>query len=40
MKTQEITFCPIGVVHPPHKNLSKTPVQPVFLRRCKGNGNH
>jgi tRNA-Thr(GGU) m(6)t(6)A37 methyltransferase TsaA len=36
MKTREITFCSIGIVHSPHKNLSETPIQPVFCEGVRG----
>jgi len=33
MNTNAIEFHPIGIIHSPHKELSKIPIQPVF---CKG----
>ena len=36
MHEKEILFHPIGVIHSPHKVLSKTPIQPVFCSDIKG----
>lgn len=33
MNNEMINFQPIGIIHSPHKELSKIPIQPVF---CKG----
>lgn len=31
-----IEFHPIGTIHSPHKELSKTPIQPVFCNNIEG----
>ncbi len=36
MHDKEILFHPIGVIHSPHKVLSKTPIQPVFCSDIRG----
>ena len=36
MKDESIVFQPIGVIHSPHKELNKIPVQPVFCNGIKG----
>ena len=33
---KNIVFHPIGVIHSPHKVLSKTPIQPVFCSDIRG----
>ncbi len=36
MHDNKIIFHPIGVIHSPHKVMSKTPIQPVFCSDIKG----
>ncbi len=36
MHDNKIIFHPIGVIHSPHKVVSKTPIQPVFCSDIKG----
>ncbi|MCD4820426.1 MAG: tRNA (N6-threonylcarbamoyladenosine(37)-N6)-methyltransferase TrmO [Candidatus Cloacimonetes bacterium] len=36
MLDNKIIFHPIGVIHSPHKVISKTPIQPVFCSDIKG----
>ena len=36
MYDKSIAFHPIGVIHSPHKVMSKTPIQPVFCSNIKG----
>ncbi len=36
MRDEKIIFHPIGVIHSPHKIISKTPVQPVFCNDIEG----
>ncbi|MBA7690729.1 tRNA (adenine(37)-N6)-methyltransferase [subsurface metagenome] len=36
MYDNKIIFHPIGVIHSPHKVMSKTPIQPVFCSDIKG----
>jgi len=35
-KNEIIEFTPIGVIHTPHKESTKTPIQPVFARGIQG----
>ncbi len=36
MNDNKFIFYPIGVIHSPHKVMSKTPIQPVFCSDIKG----
>ena len=36
MHDNKIIFHPIGVIHSPHKIMSKTPIQPVFCNDIEG----
>jgi len=36
MHDNKIIFHPIGVIHSPHRVMSKTPIQPVFCSDIKG----
>ncbi len=36
MSDEKFEFQPIGLIHSPHKELSKTPIQPVFCEGIKG----
>ena len=36
MNDNKFIFHPIGVIHSPHKVMSKTPIQPVFCSDIKG----
>lgn len=36
MNNHKIYFEPIGIIHSPHKELSKTPIQPVFCEGIEG----
>ena len=36
MNDNKIIFHPIGIIHSPHKVMSKTPIQPVFCSDIKG----
>ena len=36
MKTKKYMFLPIGVIHSPHKDLSQTPIQPIFSKGIQG----
>ncbi len=33
---QPVTLCPIGVIHSPHQQAERTPIQPVYARGAKG----
>ena len=37
MKSQQIIFSPIGIIHSQHTEEAKTPIQPVYAPECKGN---
>ncbi len=36
MKKEEFTFKAIGIIHSPHKETKKTPIQPVFSKNITG----
>lgn len=33
---QQITFTPIGIIHTPHQEQNKTPIQPVYAENIAG----